>query len=125
MAVRQCPQCLEKVPAGHAVARTDGIECPGCKAQLEVSAGSRYLATLAGLAAAVLVWRQAGVSAGMLGWLLPMVYVILAFSVVSPLVLMLIADLRIKSAEGMAEPEQIGAGDGSQSAGTGHGGGHR
>src|SRR5712692_10185037 len=104
MAVRRCPQCLTVVPSGHAVAYSDAIECPGCKAQLEVSAGSRWIATVAGLAAAVLVWRLTRTSAGTLGWVLPVVYAFLALSAVSALALMFIADLRLKPAQSVAEP---------------------
>jgi hypothetical protein len=86
------------------VAYTDGIECPGCNAQLEVSAGTRSLATAAGLIAATLVWRLTETSGGMLGWVLPVVYAVLAFSVVAALFIMATADLRSRPAEPGAEP---------------------
>lgn len=112
MAIRTCPLCLSKVPAGFVVAYSDGLECPGCKSRLEVSAGSRMLATALGLLAGALVWRLTRTSGGMLGWVLPMVYAFLAFSVVAPLFLMATADLRLKSAEPLAEPEPAGPGQG-------------
>lgn len=99
MAVRKCPQCLALVPAGHAVAYSNAIECPGCKRRLVVSDGSRYIATLAGLLAAVLVWRMAGPAPGMFGWVLPVVQCFLAFSIVAPLALILVADLRLAPEE--------------------------
>ena len=104
MAVRKCPQCLTVVSAARTVAYSEGMECPGCKAQLEVSPASRYIATLAGLVAGALVWRLAGKPGGMLGWVLPVLYAFLAFSIVAPLVLMLSADLRSKPPEEAAEP---------------------
>ncbi len=118
MAIRQCPQCLTRVPAGQVVAYSNGVECPGCKIQLEVSVGSRILATTLGLAAAALVWRATRMSGGMLGWVLPMVYAFFAFSVAAPLFLMATADLRSKPAEPPVEPESMSA------ARHGHGGEH-
>ena len=112
MAVRQCPQCLARIPAGHAAAFTDTIECPGCKTQLEVSAGSRYLSTLAGLLAAVLVWRLTGNPEGIIGPVLPMVYAFFALSIVSPLALILIADLRIREVTPAAEAAHAAGGHG-------------
>jgi hypothetical protein len=113
MAARKCPQCLAVIPAAHVVAYTDGIDCPGCKTRLEVSAASRFLATAVGLLAAVVVWREVPQSGtGTYGWVLPVVYAIFAFSLVTPLMLMAFADLRNKP------PEPV------QSADHGHGGGH-
>jgi hypothetical protein len=108
VAIRTCPLCLTKVPAGFVVAYSDDIECPGCKSRLEVSVGSRVLATTLGLLAGALVWRWTRASGGMLGWVLPMVYAFLAFSVVTPLFLMAAADLRLKSAEPLVEPGAAG-----------------
>lgn len=117
MAVRRCPLCLTKVPAGRVVAYSDGIECPGCKAQLEVSVGTRFLATAAGLIAATLVWRLTEASGGMLGWVLPVVYAFLAFSLVAALFIIGTADLRSRPAEPVAESTPA-------STGHGHGGAH-
>jgi hypothetical protein len=100
---------MTKVPPGRVVAYTDGMECPGCKTQLEVSRGSRLLATTVGLLAGALVWRLTRFSGGTLGWVLPMVYAFLAFSIVSPLFLMATADLRSKPAEAVAEPPTVPA----------------
>ena len=99
MAIRTCPQCMTRVSPGEVVAYSDGMECPGCKAQLEVSPGSRVLATTLGLAAAVLIWRMTEWSGGALSWVLPMVYSFFAFSVVAPIFLMATADLVNKPVE--------------------------
>lgn len=103
--------CLKEVAAGHVVAYSDGMDCPGCGQRLEVSLGSRYLASLAGIAAGVLAWRQSDPTSGMLGFALAVLYTFLAYSVVAPLALMLIADLRVKAEEPVAA--------------AGHGGGHQ
>ncbi len=109
---------MARVPAGRVAAYSDGVECPGCKRQLEVSFGSRMLAATLGLLAAALVWRLTQSAGGMLGWVLPIVYSFLAFSVVAAVFLMLTADLRLKPAAPAAEPETAAAGHGH--AGTHH-----
>ena len=116
MAIRTCPLCLSKVPAGHVVAYSNGIECPGCKAQLTVSAGSRLLATAVGLLAGALVWRLTRAWGGVLGWVLPMVYAFLVFSLVAALFMLATADLRTRPAEPAAEPVHA--------ASPGHGSAH-
>ncbi len=108
MAARICPLCLRKVPAGPVAAYSNELERPGCKARLEISPGSRLIATWAGLAGGAVVWHLAARADGILGWVVPIVYAFLAFSVVSPLVLMLIADLRVKKEEPpAAEPHPM------------------
>ena len=112
MAARQCPICEAKVPAGWTVAFTDSVDCPSCGKRLEVSYGNRGVAVLAGLAAAMLAWRFSSPGQGMLSFVLPMVYSILAFGVVTPLAQMFIADLVVKEEE--PEPAPVAS----------HGGGH-
>ncbi len=102
MAARKCPICLKAVPVGYVVAYSDGMDCAGCGQRLEVSLGSRYLASLAGIAAGVLVWRQSDPAHGMLGFATAVLYTFLACSAVAPVVLMLIADLRVKEEEAAA-----------------------
>jgi len=104
MAARKCPMCLQAVAAGHVVAYSDGMECPGCGRRLEVSLGSRYLASLAGIAAGVLAWRQSNPAQGEMGFAAAVLWAFLAYSAVAPLVLMVIADLRVKEEEAVAEP---------------------
>ena len=99
MAVRKCPQCLAVIPATQALAYSNSIECSGCKKKLIVSDASRFLATLAGLLAAVLVWRLWGSTDGMLGWVKPVLVGFFVFSIVTPLALAFLADLRLKPEE--------------------------
>jgi DNA-directed RNA polymerase subunit RPC12/RpoP len=115
VAVRICPHCKTEITAANAAAYSDGIECPRCKARLEVAPGSRAISTLCGLAAAAIAWRLSGGSGGDLGAVLPTLYAILAFGVVSPLVLMFTANLRNAPAAPTPEPVH---------ATGGHGGGH-
>ena len=111
MAARKCPMCLKAVPTGYVVAYSDGMKCPGCGQRLEVSLGSRYLASLAGIAAGVLAWRQSDPTHGETGFALAVLYAFLAFSVIAPLVLMIIADSRVMAEEPVAEPAQAGHGN--------------
>ena len=98
MAARICPQCLKPVPARCAAAFSDGLDCPHCGARLEVSSSSRMPAVFLGLLAGWLAWRLTRDSGGVLGDVLPEVYAVLAFGIVSLLVLMFTADLRLAPA---------------------------
>jgi len=93
VAVRICPHCKAEITAATAAAYSNGIECPQCKARLEVAPGSRTISTLCGLAAAAIAWRLSSGSGGDLGAVLPTLYAFLAFGIVSPLVLMFSANL--------------------------------
>ena len=101
MAARQCPNCLSMVPAAEVVARSYDLTCPGCQRPLEISDFSRNLAAFGGLAAAALVWGFAAArfsrDASALGWIMPILYTYLTLSVVAPLLLILLADLRLSS----------------------------
>jgi len=106
---------MNRIAAGAAVAYSDSLECPNCKTPLEVSVGSRVVATALGLLSAWLVWRLTRWSGGMLGWVLPMVYAFFAYSVVAPLALMFFADLVKRQAQPVAEAAPVTA-----AHGTGH-----
>ena len=95
MAARVCPKCLKAVPATSVAAFSDGFLCPHCQAPLEVTEYSRMPAVVVGLLAAWLVWRVTNGAEGALGAVLPELYAILAFAIITPLVLMFIADLRL------------------------------
>ena len=113
MSARICPHCHATISAAESAAYSNGLECPNCHAQLQVADGSRMIATWLGLAAGYAVWRLTRDSAGMLGWVLPLVYSFLASSVVSAIGVMFTADLRSKSPEPIAEPAQSSAGHGA------------
>jgi len=94
------------------MAFSDGMECPHCQTRLQVASGSRMVATVAGLVAAYLAWWFTRDSTNILGFALPVLFAILAFGVVSPLVLAFTAGLRIAPPPQVFEPV------------TAHGGGH-
>ena len=86
---------MKTVPATSVAAFSDGFLCPHCQAPLEVTEYSRMPAVVVGLLAAWLVWRVTSGADGALGAVLPELYAILAFAIVTPLVLMFMADLRL------------------------------
>lgn len=114
MAVRQCPYCMAKVPATHVVARSNDLVCPGCQRPLEISPVSQSLAVSAGLISSAFI---AGVTMDVgrmhanatLIWALPAVYAVVIFGGVTPLMLMLTADLRLKSLESPLSSDSLEA----------------
>ncbi len=113
MAARKCPLCHAGIPAAWTVARTDGFNCPNCGKLLEVSAGNRGVAVLAGAAAGYLEWRMSRSMTGSLAWALPVATTAVAFGVVAAIVQMLVADLVTRAEEPAPAPVDAG-----------HGGGH-
>jgi len=109
---------MSKVPTGLILSHSYGMECPNCHTRLEVTDGGRYVAAFAGLAANTVVYRFARISTGLLGWALAIVYAIVAFGVVAPLILILVAGLQV------APPEAEPIGHGTPVAAASHGSGH-
>jgi hypothetical protein len=103
VAARVCPDCLQTVPAGIVLAYSNDLVCAQCEKPLEISALSRNLAAFVGLIAAVVVWWLASKhyanDSWALAWVLPVVFSYFALSIVAPLVLVLLADLQLKSSE--------------------------
>lgn len=116
MAIRVCPHCLKRVPAGAVVAYTDKLECPNCHSAITVGVPSRVIGAFIGLGVADLVWRYVQPMGGEAGWVLPVVYAFLSYSVVYALYLMATADLVMRPVE--AEPAPVAE------ATHGHGSGH-
>jgi DNA-directed RNA polymerase subunit RPC12/RpoP len=122
VAVRMCPHCKTEISAPESAARSNDIVCPKCGTRLEVAPGSRTISTLAGLAAGAIVWRLSIGSTSDLGGVLPTLYAFLAFGIVSPLVLILTANLR--NAPAVPAPETVHAPSPAGHGAGGHGGGH-
>jgi hypothetical protein len=120
VAVRICPHCKTEVSAANAAAYSNGIECPKCKARLEVAPGSRTISSLCGLAAGAIVWHLSSGASGDLGAVLPTLYAFLAFGVVSSLVLMFTANLSNAPELPAPEPVQSAGGHGAAGQGGGH-----
>ena len=104
------------------MAFSDGLECPHCQTRLVVADGSRTIAVTVGLVAAFLVWRVSRDSTNVVGFALQVLFSFLAFGIVSPLVLMFTAALRIAPSAIVIEPVVAQAGHGQTV--HGHAGGH-
>ena len=120
MAVRICPHCNTEIHASLVAAYSFGVECPKCGTRLEVSPGTREISSVCGLAAGAIAWWLSSNSGGDLGGVLPTLYAVLAFGIVSPVVLMITANLRNAPAIPAPEP----AHDHGAAGAGGHGAGH-
>jgi len=119
VAARVCPHCKSEISVANVLAYTNGVDCPKCATRLEVSPGPRTIATACGLVAGVIAWNLASGLSGDLGAVLPTLYAFLAFGIVSPLALMLTANMRNAPAIPVPEPAHASVSHGS----TGHDGG--
>jgi hypothetical protein len=117
---RICPQCRTEISAAVAAAYSNGLECPQCKTRLEVASVPRTVSTVVGLAAAAVVWWLTSRGGGALGGVLPTLYAVLAFGIVSPLALMYAASLRKASTPPAPEPVHSASGPGSGAHGVAH-----
>jgi hypothetical protein len=112
LANRICPHCGNTVPASLVMALSDDMECPHCHTQLEVAGGSRMIATTVGLIVAWLVYWVTRDSTNILGFALPVLLSVLAFGIVSSLVLIFTAVLRPLPLAPVFEPAAAHAGHG-------------
>ena len=104
MANRDCPVCRKVVPAIYVGPFTNGFDCPHCQSRLEVSAGSRYLSSWAGLAVGYGVWQLSKGSGGTLNFVLPVLYSVLAFGAVAWAVAVFTVQLSVAEAPPAAPP---------------------
>lgn len=98
--MRECPQCMKKVPATAVAAYTNTIECPHCQALLTVALPTRVIGAVIGLGVGWLVygWAQKSL-AGDAAWMLPALYAFLAYSLIYTIYVMMTADLVMRPAE--------------------------
>ena len=96
------------------LAYSDGFECSNCHTRLEDTSGGRSVAIWVGLAAGYLAWWMTRELNGPLTAVLPELYAILAFGIVSPLVLVFTASVERAPEAPVAELATT----------SGHGGGH-
>jgi len=99
---RKCPQCSTSIPASATAAYSDALECPGCKAPLELSSAPRYAATTLGLAAGATAAWVTRDNAAAAGWVVPLLAGFVSYGVVAALATMLLSAVRLRTAEPVA-----------------------
>ena len=111
---RQCPHCFAAAPVTKLLVYSNNFDCPSCQTPLEVSALSRNISAFVGLIVAALVWKVSSAHyafhPGALGWVFPVLFSYLAYSIVAALVLIPAGDLRLRPADsvpGTAEPSPL------------------
>ena|SRR5271165_2293324 len=92
-----CPLCFAKVSRALILTKTLEVDCPACHAELEVSRGSRVLASFVGILAAFAAVRLGVQMSGTAGWTLPIVAAIASFGVCSAVVLILFSELAVRA----------------------------
>ena len=105
--MRVCPKCGNRISAGQVVAYSDNIECPRCGATLRVGDASRIIGAFLGLAIGLLVWRATQGSGGIVSWLMPEVYAILAFSFSYTFYLMFAANVIARPPEPLSAAPEV------------------
>jgi hypothetical protein len=102
MAARKCPYCLTSISPFELVTNSYNLVCRGCQRPLEISRISRNLAIFVGLIAGAVIWYWARNGADVhqaIGWVLPTLYSLIVFGVISALMLMATGDLSLKADE--------------------------
>ena len=93
---RACPMCFAKVPRTLVLSRSYELNCPVCHASLEISRGSRVLASFVALLAAYFVAYLAESISDTAEWTLSIAAGVLTFALVSTLKLSFISDLVVR-----------------------------
>ena len=119
MANRACPQCGTVAPITKLLAYSDGFDCSNCQTRLEDTSGGRSIAIWVGLAVAWLVWRLTSGSSGPLADVLPELYAILVFGIVSPIVLAFTASVE-RAPVAPVVPVAAASGHGASHGGAHH-----
>jgi hypothetical protein len=121
LANRACPQCGTPVRIIELLPFSNSFECSNCHTKLAAGAPGGSLAAWAGLAAGVIVYRLSRNAGGPVGVFLPELYSVLAFGIVSPLVLALIGSVERAPVEEVVVVVEVA---GASGQGASHGGGH-
>ena len=93
---RSCPLCFAKVPRSLLLTRAEDLVCPSCHTPLEISRSSRVLSAVAGLLAGFVAVPVALRVSKTGRWAIPMVGAVLAYALVSALLLFFLADLVVQ-----------------------------
>jgi hypothetical protein len=96
MGNRACPLCFAKVPRLLVLSRSEGLLCPACQTQLEISRPSRLLGAAAGLLAAFAATHFARSFSPSGDWVLSLASAVFGFAVGSALILFFVCDLVVR-----------------------------
>lgn len=93
MPSRSCPLCFVKLPHAAVLARSDDLVCPSCRAELELSRGSRVVAAFAGFLAACAAAYVVTHALRNIAWVVAVAAAILVYGFCSALFLFLYSNL--------------------------------
>lgn len=93
MAKRKCPLCFVNVPWTSVLARSYEMECPGCRAPLELSRYTRIVAGFGGIAGGMIAVQLTPLIFPGALWVMRAVAAIVGFGVTSAACVLLTADL--------------------------------
>jgi len=96
MANHKCPLCFAKVPRALILTKSLEVECPACHAALEISRGSRVLASFVGVLAATVAAHLGGLASETARWSLPIVAAVVTYGVASAIVLFVFSELAVR-----------------------------
>lgn len=106
---RKCPNCLVVIPVNNVLIFSNNIVCEPCNSRLEISGFSRNISAFAALIVAAIVFRISSAYYAQLpsalGWLFPVLFAYLAYSIAAPIVLLFIADLELRPFEPEPAPQ--------------------
>ena len=91
-----CPLCFAKVPRTLILTNSLEVNCPACHAELEVSRGSRVLASFVGVLAGYVAAHFGRHASETAQWTLPTVAAFLAFGICSAFALLVFSDLVVR-----------------------------
>ena len=91
-----CPLCFAKVPRTLILTKSLEVDCPACRAELEVSRASQVLASFVGILAGFAAAHLGGHVNGTAQWTLPPFAAFVAFGICSALALLVISDLAVR-----------------------------
>ncbi len=96
MGKQKCPLCFVKVPWTSLLARSYDIECPACRAPLELSRYTRIVAGFGGIAGGMLAVHLAPVIFPGALWVTRILVAIIGFGVISAACVLLAGDLMVR-----------------------------
>ena len=96
MGKRLCPLCFVRVPWMAALAHSYGIECPGCRGELELSRFTRVLGALCGISGALLAIYLGGTAFPGEQWAARVVEAVLGYGMFSAAGVLVAGDLTVR-----------------------------